>query len=85
MALNTEGITIQPADIAQAPDCFTGDGTQAFSFNARRVPVRLNGLGQLSIFTEEKLCDQKLSMADGALRCFTEREISCSPESMSGI
>ena len=45
-----------------------------FSFNAPQGACpTCNGLGQLSIFTEEKLCDPKLSMADGALKCFTER------------
>ena len=45
-----------------------------FSFNAPQGACpTCNGLGKLSIFTEEKLCDPKLSMADGALKCFTER------------
>ncbi|HJM05011.1 MAG TPA: excinuclease ABC subunit UvrA [SAR324 cluster bacterium] len=45
-----------------------------FSFNAPQGACpTCNGLGQLSVFTEEKLCNPKLSMSDGALRCFTER------------
>ncbi len=45
-----------------------------FSFNAPQGACpTCNGLGSLSIFTEEKLCNPMQSLADGALRCFTER------------
>jgi len=45
-----------------------------FSFNAPQGACpTCNGIGQTSIFTEEKLCDSKLSVLDGAIQCFSEK------------
>ena len=45
-----------------------------FSFNAPQGACpTCNGIGHTSTFTEEKLCDPELSIADGAIKCFTEK------------
>ena len=45
-----------------------------FSFNAPQGACpTCNGIGQTSIFTEEKLCDSNLSVLDGAIQCFSEK------------
>ena len=45
-----------------------------FSFNAPQGACpSCNGIGQLSTFSEEKLCDPELSISEGAIKCFTEK------------
>ena len=45
-----------------------------FSFNAPQGACpTCNGIGQTSTFTEEKLCNSRLSVLDGAIQCFTEK------------
>ncbi len=45
-----------------------------FSFNAPQGACSTcNGIGQTSTFTEEKLCDPKLSVLDGAIQSFSEK------------
>ena len=45
-----------------------------FSFNAPQGACpSCNGIGKTSNFTEEILCDPKLSVLDGALKCFSEK------------
>lgn len=45
-----------------------------FSFNAPQGACpRCNGLGAVTFFKEEKLCDPEKSLAEGALQCLTER------------
>lgn len=45
-----------------------------FSFNAPQGACpTCNGLGTLSIFKEEKLCDPEKSIKEGTFRCFSER------------
>ena len=45
-----------------------------FSFNAPQGACpSCNGIGQLSTFSEEKLCDPELSISEGAIKCFSEK------------
>ena len=45
-----------------------------FSFNAPQGACpSCNGIGQLSTFSEEKLCDPELSISEGAIKSFTEK------------
>ena len=45
-----------------------------FSFNAPQGACSTcNGIGQTSTFTEEKLCDPKLSVLNGAIQSFSEK------------
>ncbi len=45
-----------------------------FSFNAPQGACSTcNGIGHISTFTEEKLCNPNLSIAEGAIQCFTEK------------
>ena len=45
-----------------------------FSFNAPQGACSAcNGIGQLSTFSEEKLCNPELSIASGAIQCFSEK------------